>query len=140
VSDLVVDASVAVKWIVPEEHTTEARRLLTAGHTLLAPELLRIEVAAVCWKKVQRGELTAEEAQARFGTLAMAPLLLTSDATLADAALQLSLQTGWTVYDSLYLALAVAYDSRVVTADTRLQNALAGTPLAASVVHVTAPL
>ena len=47
---LVVDASVAVKWFLPEADTPSAERLLAFAGPLHAPDLLRIEVASAVWK------------------------------------------------------------------------------------------
>ena len=59
----VVDASVVVKWLVPEIHSDAARRLLVLPHEYVAPDLLFAETANTIWKKIRRGELTAEEGQ-----------------------------------------------------------------------------
>ena len=58
---LVIDVSVAVKWVVEEEGTAEALAILRAGK-LVAPELLIAECANILWKKMQRHELTNPEA------------------------------------------------------------------------------
>jgi predicted nucleic acid-binding protein len=63
VSVFVVDASVVVKWFVPEIHTDAARRLLVLSHEYVAPDLLVAETANTIWKKIRRKELTAEEGQ-----------------------------------------------------------------------------
>ena len=62
-SVFVVDASVVIKWFVSEIHSDAAHRLLAATHQYLAPDLLFPEVGNVIWKKVRRGELTAEEGE-----------------------------------------------------------------------------
>ncbi len=59
-SAFVVDARVVVKRFVPEIHSDAARRLLTLPHEYLAPDLLFAETANTMWKKIRRGELTAE--------------------------------------------------------------------------------
>ena len=50
-SAFVVDASVVVKWFVPEIHSDAARRLLTLPHQYLAPDLLLAETANTIWKR-----------------------------------------------------------------------------------------
>jgi predicted nucleic acid-binding protein len=60
VTDLVVDASVVVKWVVDEPGTPQA--LALRRHRLYAPDLLAAECANVPWKKVRRNELTESEA------------------------------------------------------------------------------
>ncbi len=59
---LVVDASVAIKWVVQEAGTPEALALRKA--TLLAPDLLVLECANILWKKHKLGQLTVGEASA----------------------------------------------------------------------------
>jgi predicted nucleic acid-binding protein len=60
VTDLVVDASVTIKWVVEKPGTPQALSL--RRHRLHAPDLLVAQCANVLWKKVRRNELTAPEA------------------------------------------------------------------------------
>jgi predicted nucleic acid-binding protein len=60
VTRYVVDASVAVKWFVPEIHSETAARLLDETQELIAPDLLLPEFGNILWKKVQKGEITPE--------------------------------------------------------------------------------
>ncbi|OFW37311.1 MAG: hypothetical protein A3F70_06700 [Acidobacteria bacterium RIFCSPLOWO2_12_FULL_67_14] len=50
----VVDASVVVKWCVPEVHSDAARRLLAKPHEYVAPDLLFAETANTIWKKMRQ--------------------------------------------------------------------------------------
>ena len=54
---LVVDASVAVKWLVAEEDSSAADRLLAGGDDLHAPRLMASEVANALWRKARMGEI-----------------------------------------------------------------------------------
>ena len=58
---LVIDASIAVKWVVEEDGTSEALTLRRRAK-VIAPELLVAECANILWKKVQRDELSNDEA------------------------------------------------------------------------------
>ena len=60
---LVVDASVAIKWLRPEPGSREARALVTADIELLAPSLLPIESANVLWRLVRTKDLKPAQAQ-----------------------------------------------------------------------------
>ena len=62
-SAFVVDASVVIKWFVPEVHTDAAQRLLGLSHEYFAPDLLFAETANTVWKKIKRGELSAQRGQ-----------------------------------------------------------------------------
>lgn len=119
-SAYVIDASVAVKWFVSEPHSGEAPALLDPTLTPHAPDLLSAEVSNALWKKPRRRELTPGEARLVLRGLASVPLEVPPIRQLAAGALDLALDAGCTVYDAVYLALAVHQDCRLVTADQRL--------------------
>ena len=121
-SRYVVDASVAVKWFVPEVHSLEAAALLDPTHTLYAPDLLFAEVGNTLWKKTRRRELRPAEARVVLRGLASVPLGITPTRDLVSGALDLALHVGCTAYDAMYLALAMHHDCRLVTADRRLHE------------------
>ena len=77
---LVVDASVAAQWLVPDNNTTEALQILQLVPSLIAPELLLAEVANTLWKRVQRGELNRTEGEALITTFLTIPVGEGSDA------------------------------------------------------------
>jgi len=121
---LVVDASVAVKWFVPEIHSEEALRLLKEEWVLLVPDLVWGEVGNILWKKKQRGEMTDENARFILQQLGRFNLAVHSSQELADTAWELASRLNRTFYDSLYLALAESQGCPLVTADRRLFNAV----------------
>jgi predicted nucleic acid-binding protein len=130
---VVVDSSVALKWFVPEALSDQAVSLLERPIQLAAPDLLYPEAGNIVWKKVRRGELRIEEARDVIAGLERVPIAISSSSHLLEAALEIAIDHGRTVYDSLYVALAVARDCDFVTADDRLANALATGPLASYV-------
>jgi predicted nucleic acid-binding protein len=87
-------------------------------------------------KRVQRGEMSENDATAIFQGLGNLPLTLFPPWPLALVALEIACRTGRTVYDSLYLALAVQQKVPMVTADQRLYNALRGGQLAAHLLWI----
>jgi len=127
----VVDASVVVKWFVPEIHNEAARRLLALPHEYIAPDLLFAETANTIWKKIRRKELTAEEGQALVADINRIAVETVSCRALAEDAHALANTTGRTVYDCLYLALAVRLKTRAITADERLEAAVRNMPAVA---------
>ena len=135
-SAVVVDASVAVKWFCPEPHAQAAHRVLGGRRVLLAPELIWAEVANVLWKRVQRAELTQEVAQQILRDFKRFPLQTSPINALLEPAWQLAVQRRITVYDALYLALAVSRECKLVTADRSFHDAVKEGPLAASIVWV----
>ena len=121
----VVDASLIVKWFVPEIHSEAARRWLHAGHHYVAPDLVFPEAGNAIWKKVRRGELAPEIARSLVSDLSTTAFESVAMRALVPDALALALATGITVYDATYLTLAVRLDTQVVTGDDRFARKLA---------------
>lgn len=132
----VVDASVVVKWFVPEIHTDAARRLLALPHEYVVPDLLFAEAANTIWKKVRRGELTADDGSKLVADIGRIAVATVSCRVLADDACALASATGTTVYDSMYVALAVRLDTRAITADDKLVTALKKIPAVAEHIRL----
>jgi predicted nucleic acid-binding protein len=65
---IVVDASVIVRWFIPEAGTTPAKALLAAGDELIAPELARVEVASASIRKGLREEFTGADVEGTLRT------------------------------------------------------------------------
>jgi len=84
---LVVDASVAVKWYVPEIHSEAAAKLLSGPYELIAPDLILPEAANVIWKKVARRELTEKEGNTVLAELLSAGIELVPSSRYIEAAL-----------------------------------------------------
>jgi predicted nucleic acid-binding protein len=116
---LVVDASVAVKWVVAEEGTAEAVSLLSIGK-LAAPDLLIAECANILWKKVARSELNPDEAVLAARLLQQADIELYPMRSLLEPATQIAVDLNHPAYDCIYLALAMDNGWRLVTSDARL--------------------
>ena len=139
-TSLVVDASVAAKWFLPEVHSDEALRLLDGPYHLLVPDLLYSEVAKTLWKRVTRNEFSEKQAVEIIGALLNLPLVSFPSRPLTAAALDIACRTGRTVYDCIYLALAALHECRLVNADRRFFNSLGKTPLESSLLWVGHPL
>jgi len=120
---LVIDASIAVKWLVEEEGTEEA--LLRRTAKFVAPELLTAECANILWKKCQRDELSKEEAFLAAQLLQAADIEFLPTRLLLESATRIAVELDHPAYDCLYLALASERDCRFVTADERFVRKLA---------------
>jgi len=133
----IVDASVGIKWYVPEVHTPEAHQWLNGPdelHTLSV--FFDIEIANILWKKVRQAEITQAQAEAVIAQLQTVPMIRHPEPVLLGAALDLAVRIQRTVYDCLYLALAMQLSGYMVTADQRFFNSLAGTPWASYVCWI----
>lgn len=125
-SRLVVDASVALKWFVPEPETPRAFELFAS--TLLAPELLDPECLNALWVRVRRREITREQALTGRGRLQTAPVSRIRHEGLASAAFDIAFELDHPVYDCFHLALAAPEEIPVGTSDRRLLSAVAKHP------------
>jgi predicted nucleic acid-binding protein len=132
----VVDASAGLKWFVPEVHSDAADRLRVPAHELHVPGLFDVELGNVLWKRLRAGELTRVEVDRILAQLPLLPVLRHADAPVVPAAVDIAHRTERSVYDCLYLALAIQLNGKMTTADQRLYNSLVGTPWAAYVLWV----
>jgi predicted nucleic acid-binding protein len=136
--ELLVDASVAVKWLVRENKTDEARRLLDPAYRLYAPDLFPVEVINTIARRVRRKELSRRDAIERIRVFNAIPVSLHDyHASLAEAT-SLALSYGQALYDCIYLALAARMGLPYVTADERFINGVQNSRLANSILWLGA--
>lgn len=117
-TSFVVDASVAIKGFIGEEHSDVAARVL--AQPLAAPDLLCAECANILWKKVARDELTFDEVETIISALSKWGIVLYSMHGFWLSATRIACQLNHPAYDCFYLALAEALEVPFVTADDRL--------------------
>ncbi len=117
---VVVDASVAAMWFLPDANSQNAARLLDPGYDLAAPDLLSMEVASALLKALRRREISAGEAFEALEVLSAAGLRLFPADDYVDRAFQVTRRHGGSLYDGIYVALAQSLGAPVVTSDTRL--------------------
>jgi predicted nucleic acid-binding protein len=135
---LVVDASVALKWFLPDEPNAErAIGLIRAGTVLIAPDIIIAEVCNGAWRSARLGRLSRAQADEIAIVVPRFFETLVSAAELAPRAVALAGELDHPVYDCLYLALAETARTRVITADLRFLERLRTTPWGASVSNLT---
>ena len=129
----VIDTSVLVKYVVPEEHSPIAYGVvdahIAAELRLIAPEYIMTECANVLWKHIRRNSLTAATAVAAFRQLQSLGIPLIPQSELLEDALRFAAAADIAVYDALFCVLARREDAELITADLPLVNRLAGSGL-----------
>lgn len=130
----VVDASVAVKWLVEEPDSDDAQKLAARGEDLHAPRLMASEVANALWRKARQGQIGRGDASAAVAWVPNLPVHWNDDETVSADAVRLALALDHPVYDCVYLALAHRIGAVMLTADLRFAEALAPTEHGKSVL------
>jgi predicted nucleic acid-binding protein len=132
VSLLVVDASVAAKWFLPAKNeplSKEAfellRRYVQGEIRFVVPDLFWAEIGNILWKAVRGARCSKATAELALASLQERKLPTVSSADLLELAFRIATAFDRTLYDSLYVALAVHSKTQLVTADERLANSLA---------------
>jgi predicted nucleic acid-binding protein len=123
---LVIDASVALKWMLDEAGNREARALVQTGEALIAPELVIAEVANAAWRRFTSGQIPIRQATLINAEIPRVFSELFALAPLRGRALAIAAELRYPVYGCFYLALAENEDAVMVTADRRLIGRLAG--------------
>jgi predicted nucleic acid-binding protein len=127
--NLVVDASVAAKWLFVEPDTGKARAILDSAESgelqLLAPEILPAEIANSLWKRTQRGDLDNASALGLFDGFQKVEFKFCRVQELIGPALSIAFRHHHPVYDCLYVVLARREGCDLVTADEKLYRAFA---------------
>jgi predicted nucleic acid-binding protein len=126
----VVDASVAVKWFVPELGREAALRLWEPTCHLHVPEFFLLEVGNFVCKKRRRGEWNLAEGEFVMDKIRKISLTWHQDEPLFSKAFDLAHDTYRSLYDYLYLSLAIAIDGQMVTADLKFYESLNTGPYA----------
>jgi len=122
---IIIDASVAVKWFVPEPGSGEAEALIDADNARAAPKHLAVEVAQALLRHYRAGGVTRTHIDKSLRTLRKVVRDLPTP-WLLDDAVEISAACRCSVYDALYVAAADRWDCRVVTADAKLKGKVEG--------------
>jgi predicted nucleic acid-binding protein len=117
---VVVDASVAVKWVLPEPDSVRAAAIRTSQDELIAPSLACAEIGSAIWKAVRRGDLGASTGQQAL-RIALAHFHRISPMeSYAERAMDFALSLGHPIHDCFYLALAERESAVLTTADAAM--------------------
>lgn len=135
-TDVVIDATVVLKWFLPELDDQAALALLDRELRFHAPEILSVQVGQALVRRVKSGHLTAEMANRIVDAIPRLPLHWTASDSLAPAAMRIVQASPRTYPDALYFALAARLDAPVVSADRRWCAVVGTGPLKHWVKHV----
>ena len=131
---VVPDASVAAKWFLPRLDETLAseaigilRKYERGDLEFIVPGIFWAEIGNIFWKATRFGRWPPEAALAATGEMLDRRFPTVADSELLSDAVSVALAAKQTVYDSLYIALALRYDVQMITADQRLANSVAAT-------------
>lgn len=123
---IVVDASVAVKWLLVEEGSAEALQLLSEERRLFAPSLMRVEVSGAVVRRYRQDKLSETDARSALGrwddVVATGCVQFIPTDDLLGSAVELAFAMRHLVADCLYLAAGKQLRARVVTADRTLYD------------------
>jgi predicted nucleic acid-binding protein len=129
---IVPDASVAAKWFLPRSNETLVReaigllRSYESGRVdLIVPGIFWAEIGNVFWKAVRLDRWPQDAALAAAREMINRQFPTIANSELLTDAISIALAAGRTVYDSLYVALALRYNAEMITADERLANSVA---------------
>lgn len=137
-SRVVIDASVAVKWFLPEIYSEAARRYLLGDCLRVVPDLLYVEFGNAIWKRARRADMSDDEAREVLRSLQLVPVERHAAQPFLESAYRVARELDRTVYDALYLVLAAALNCPLVTADRRFYEAVAKSSLAENVRWIEA--
>jgi predicted nucleic acid-binding protein len=120
---LVVDASVAAKWVLPEDGADKAAALRDADDDFIAPSLIVAEIGNAIWKRAIGHELSKADAlQAHKIAVSLLARLVPLE-QIGARATEIAIDLRHPIYDCFYLALAEREGCPHITADTRLIRA-----------------
>ncbi len=123
---VVVDASVAAKWILTEPQTGAAMELLHGRVRCAAPAIIRVEVGGAVIRRLRTGAMSPDDARAACDDWrdlvgdAFVRLISTKD--LYEAAVELAFETRHALPDCLYIAAARMLQCRLITADRAMHD------------------
>jgi predicted nucleic acid-binding protein len=113
---IVVDASVIVKWYLPELYSEDALALLDR-YQVVTVDTVVAQIGSVLWKRIKPGEMRAQEGRDIMRNLVNLPIRFCPASVLAANAIEFSSYTARTFNESLFFVLALREKTRLVTAD-----------------------
>ena len=135
--NVVVDASVAFKWLI-DENGSAAALALRAENDILVPDLLLVEARNALLTNVRRKKLSIEQARRAEREINAFGVDVVPSGPFLDLAFEIALELGEPIYDCIYLAVAAVTDRTLVTADERFAAKVAASPAGRNRVRLLA--
>lgn len=139
----IVDASVVAKWLLQEPESERAQLLIKTDYYLRAPDLIMTEFASILLKRIVRKEMTPQECRVLLGRFLNEYLdvrvRVIPSRLLAVNALEIARKEARSIYDGLYLALAVQARCQLITADEKLVKGIRDKEIKEHVIALNDP-
>lgn len=119
---VVVDASVAAKWYLPEPDSDKAAQFLSAEYECIAPDLIRLEIGSLLLRHVRRRHVAPEEWLSILTERLPAALNVVSSIEYTRAAFDIARAAGGSFYDAIYLAVARVAEAPIITDDAAMMR------------------
>ena len=133
----VVDSCIGVKWFFNEAFTENANALLDGYPKLYAPDLFLLEISNVLCKRIRQKDLTIEKAEKIRDSLHLKSTIeFHSFTELIDVAFRIASETGSSLYDCFYIALAIKQKCPLITSDKRLYKNISATPFGKHILWI----
>ncbi len=124
----VLDAAIALKWVLPEIHADKAKQLRddyeNQVHKLIAPDIFAVEVSNALVRAERRKIIPVGQAATLLVDVLNSAPALFSYLPLLSRATDIASRMRCGVYDCLYVALAEKEGCELVTADDKLVKSL----------------
>ena len=118
-NQFVVDSSIAVKWFFTEEYTDASLKILDPEIEMHVPSIFFLEIDSIICKKIRRKEISNQESQKVRNGIREMPFYVHSFEDVLEPAYQIAIQTGASIYDCIFLAIALIGNYVMVTANRR---------------------
>lgn len=125
----VLDSSVALKWVLPEDDSDKALALRDGRHHLIAPDIFHVETLHALTKAERQGRISTGDGWPLWQSIMAYCPISHPYHSLLGRAYQIASSARSGIYDCLYVALAEEEDCELVTADERLARKFSSHPV-----------
>ena len=134
---IVIDASVALKWYFPEVYGDECVNLLDQDVEILVPDVLFTQVGTALWRRLKSNDIKPDLAKQILSNLRRLPLVQVESESLLKDAIDIATMTSRTFHEGLYFALAIRHETKLVTADRRWHTLVSTGPMRRYLAFIT---